>query len=102
MLADGREHALKTPGWKADSSCMRMPWQSKPKPESQPVERRSMDPEWCATCRSTFGPFVYLESGRHYCESCAEQIQRTMGLKVAERREGNDHLHSQPADSLSD
>ena len=41
----------------------------------------------------TTPPFVYLESRWHYCEPCAEQIQRTMGLKVAERR-GGDHLHS--------
>lgn len=70
---------------------MRMPWKSKQQAEPDQVERRT-EPEWCSTCRSPFGPFIYLESGRHYCESCAAEIQRTMGLKIAERREDNSHL----------
>lgn len=86
MLADGREYALKTSRGLVDSSYMRMPWQSKPKPEPPRVERRH-EPEWCATCRSPFGPFVYLENGRHYCESCAERIRSTMGVQIADRRD---------------
>ena len=93
MVADGVQPPLNIRPRSADSHCMRLPWKSKTQAEPEPPPERRQEPEWCATCRSPFGPFVYLESGRHYCEPCAEQIQRTMGLKVAERRDG-DHLHS--------
>ncbi|MBT5772864.1 MAG: hypothetical protein HOH95_00635 [Dehalococcoidia bacterium] len=71
---------------------MRMPWSSKPAPAPEAGPERRREPEWCATCRSPFGPFVYLESGRHYCEPCAEQIMRTMGLQIAERRDDERQL----------
>lgn len=70
---------------------MRMPWTSKPKPEPAPTERRR-EAKWCATCRSPFGPFVHMENERDYCESCAAQIKRTMGLQVIERRKDEAEL----------
>ena len=67
---------------------MRLPWKSKPQPETKVLVERQ-EPEWCATCRSPFGPFVYLENKRHYCDPCAVKIQRTMGLQVMERRQSD-------------
>ena len=64
---------------------MRLPWKSKPQSEPGPREERR-EPEWCATCRSPFGPFIYMENNRHYCEPCAAKIGRTMGLQAIERR----------------
>jgi hypothetical protein len=48
-------------------------------------ERRSAA-LWCTTCRDRRGPFVYMQSGRQYCQPCAYQIRTVMGLLSAGRR----------------
>ncbi len=50
-----------------------------------PVERRDAV-TWCATCRDRRGPFVYMQSGRHYCPTCSIQIKDVMQLLSAGRR----------------
>lgn len=52
------------------------------------AERRS-DALWCATCRTRRGPFVYMQSGRQYCQPCAGDIREVMGLLSAGRRAGD-------------
>jgi len=52
-------------------------------------EDRRSDALWCKTCRDRRGPFVYMQSGREYCRSCAYQIRELMGVLSAGRRDGD-------------
>lgn len=51
-------------------------------------DRRS-NARWCATCRDRRGPFVYMQNGREYCQPCAYQIRKVMGLLSIGRRESD-------------
>ena len=52
---------------------------------AEPADRR--DPvRWCITCRTGSGPFVYLENGKHYCRSCADEAGAVMRLRPGGRR----------------
>lgn len=41
---------------------------------------------WCSTCRDRRGPFVYMESGKHYCRPCSQEIREVMRVLAAGRR----------------
>ena len=54
--------------------------------EQHTFEDRRRAPLWCTTCRDRRGPFVYMQSGRQYCQPCAYQIRAVMGVLSAGRR----------------
>ena len=53
---------------------------------SHEQEERRTTARWCTTCRDRRGPFVYMQSGREYCQPCALEIRNVMGLLSAGRR----------------
>jgi len=72
---------------------MKLPWQkddsvTAAEADVAPVEfvdrRRSV--QWCASCRSPHGPFIFFENRKHYCERCSARIFALMGLQSAGRR----------------
>ncbi|MDA1146095.1 MAG: hypothetical protein O3A76_05630 [Chloroflexi bacterium] len=50
------------------------------------IDERRSPLLWCATCRDRRGLFVYMQSGRQYCQPCAYQVRSIMGLLSAGRR----------------
>jgi len=40
----------------------------------------------CTTCKRADGPFVYMENGKDYCVSCAQQVRDMMRFTSAGRR----------------